>query len=94
MANMFEKYAADREAEQKKIEAEIAAFEKNIYGDQARKDSLDSLRVQTVTDKKARKSARKSSSSTSVRSAKKSKTKTSKSSSSSTARVSARRERH
>ena len=29
--------------EQKKIESELAAFEKNIWGDQARKDSLDSI---------------------------------------------------
>ncbi len=82
-------------AEQKKIEAEIEAFEKNIYGNQERKDSLDSLNVQVATDKKSKKAARKSSS-TSVRSAKKSKaSKPAKSSSSSsTARVSARRERH
>ncbi len=80
-------------AEQKKIEDEIAAFEKNIYGDQARKDSLDSLKVQTATEKKSKKTARKSSS-TSVRSTKKAKSKTKSSSSSSSARVSARRERH
>ncbi len=77
-------------AEQKKIEAEIEAFEKNIYGDQARKDSLDSLKVQTASEKKVKKTARKSSS-TSARSTKKPKNSTS---SSSTARVSARRERH
>ncbi len=29
--------------EQKRIEAELAAFEKNIWGNQARKDSLDSI---------------------------------------------------
>ena len=29
--------------EQKRIEGELAAFEKNIWGDQARKDSLDSI---------------------------------------------------
>ena len=77
-------------AEQKRIEAEIEAFEKNIYGDQTRKDSLDSLKVQTTPEKKVKKSARKSSS-TSARSTKKPKNS---SSSSSTARVSARRERH
>ncbi len=77
-------------AEQKKIEAEIEAFEKNIFGNQARKDSLDSLKVQTTPEKKVKKTARKSSSS-SARSTKKPK---STSSSSSTARVSARRERH
>ena len=29
--------------EQRRIESEIASFEKNIWGDQARKDSLDSI---------------------------------------------------
>ena len=29
--------------EQRRIEREIASFEKNIWGDQARKDSLDSI---------------------------------------------------
>ena len=29
--------------EQKRIEAELAAFEKNIWGNQARKDSLDKI---------------------------------------------------
>lgn len=29
--------------EQKRIEAELAAFEKNVWGDQAKKDSLDSI---------------------------------------------------
>jgi len=82
-------------AEQKRIEAEIEAFEKNLFGDQARKDSLDSIRVANeATDKKAKKSkkAKSTSSSSSVR---KSKTKSTKSTSSnSSARVSVRRERH
>lgn len=84
-------------AEQKRIEAEIAAFEKNIFGDQARKDSLDSIRVanEAATKKGAKKAAVKktASSGSSVRSAK---TKSSKpaSSGSSSARVSVRRERH
>ncbi len=95
LAQMAGEDEAKLSAEQKKIEAEIEAFEKNIYGNQERKDSLDSLNVQVATDKKSKKAARKSSS-TSVRSAKKSKaSKPAKSSSSSsTARVSARRERH
>ncbi len=78
-------------AEQKKIEAEIEAFEKNLYGNQAKKDSLDSLRV-AAEEEKSTKSSKKSSSSSSART-KKTKTKKS-SSSSSSARVSARRERH
>lgn len=42
--------------EQRRIEAELAAFEKNVWGDQARKDSLDSIakaEAKTVKGKKA-----------------------------------------
>lgn len=78
--------------EQRKIEAEIEAFEKNLYGNQARKDSLDSLRV-AMEEEKSVKSSKKSSKSSSARSTK-TKTKSERSSSSSSARVSARRERH
>ena len=42
--------------EQKRIEAELAKFEKNIFGDQARKDSLDSI---AKADPKAAKAAEK-----------------------------------
>ena len=42
--------------EQKRIEAELAKFEKNIFGDQARKDSLDSI---AKADPKAAKKAAK-----------------------------------
>lgn len=81
-------------AEQKRIEAEIEAFEKNIYGNQARKDSLDSLKVSQVGEKKSKRSARRSSS-RSARTVKKAKNNSSRSSSgASSARVSARRERH
>ncbi len=81
-------------AEQKRIEAEILAFEKNIYGNQARKDSLDSLRIATEEAKSVKRSARKGSSAK-AKSVSKTRTKASRSSSSSgTARVSARRERH
>ncbi len=78
--------------EQKKIEAEIEAFEKNIYGGEHKIDSLDSLSVD-VSSKKAKK-AKKESRSSSVRSSKTSKSSSSSSSSGSSARVSARRERH
>lgn len=87
-------------AEQKRIESEIEAFEKNLFGNQARKDSLDSIRVAQTPDKKAKKSARKTSGSTSSvkssssSSARKSKSKSSGSSKSSSSRMSVRRERH
>jgi len=84
-------------AEQKRVESEIEAFEKNIYGDQARKDSLDSIRVANeAVSKKDKKAKKTTTSSTSSARASKTKTKSSKpaSSSSSSARVSARRERH
>lgn len=82
--------------EQKRIEAELAAFEKNIWGDQARKDSLDSIsnagKKDAKTVKKNRRSSFKSSgSSSSVRSRRQ---RSSGSSTSSAARVSVRRERH
>lgn len=81
--------------EQKRIEAELALFEKNIFGDQARKDSLDSI---SKLDPKAAKAAakaakrtRRSSGSSTVKKAKSSKAS---SSSSSSARVTVRRQRH
>lgn len=81
-------------AEQKRIEAEIDAFEKNIFGNQARRDSLDSLSVADDSkNKKVRRSARKSTSARKTTTVRNTKTSAPKSSSSSTARVSARRER-
>ena len=80
--------------EQKKIEKEITVFEQNIWGDKAKKDSLDSIakiEVTTKKDKKVKRSIRSSSNSTTVKKAKRS---SSSSSSSSSARVSVRRQRH
>ena len=82
--------------EQKRIESELAAFEKNIWGYQARNDSLDSIanagKKDAKTVKKNRRSSSKSSgSSSSVRSRRQ---RSSGSSTSSAARVSVRRERH
>ena len=81
--------------EQARIEAELKAFEDNIWGDKVRKDSLDSIaKAQLALDpkeaKKAAKANRRSKNATT------SKKKTSKSSSggSSSPRVSVRRERH
>lgn len=82
--------------EQKRIEAELAAFEKNIWGDQAKKDSLDSI---ANADKKGGKSVkrtnrRSSSTSKSSSSVRNRRQHTSSPSSTSAARVSVRRERH
>ena len=88
-------------AEQKKIEGEITAFEKNIWGDPVRKDSLDSIAKAIAADPKAAKKARKnrrnssSASSDNTTVSKKSKSSSSgSSSSSSSARISVRRQRH
>lgn len=78
--------------EQQRIENEIAAFEKNIWGDQARKDSLDSIAKTEVKDKKAKKEKRNRRASTSVR--KRRSSGSSSSGSSSAARVTVRRQRH
>lgn len=82
--------------EQKKIEAELAAFEKNIWGDQAKKDSLDSIAdVDKKTGKSVRKNRRNSlSSKTSGSSVRNRRQRSSSPHSSSAARVSVRRERH
>jgi gliding motility associated protien GldN len=80
-------------AEQKRIEAELAAFHKTIFGDQAKKDSLDSIAALDVKNTKKVKS--KSSLSSSKKSkASKPKSSSSTSSSNSSARVTVRRQRH
>ena len=78
-------------AEQKRIEAELAAFHKTIFGDQEKKDSLDNIAASQVKESKKAKSK-----SSSLRSAKtpKAKSSSTKSSSSSSARVTVRRQRH
>ena len=82
--------------EQEKIEAELKAFEQNIFGDQQKKDSLDSI---AKLDPKQLKVAKKSSSKRTGRSAaakvKTGKPKSSASSSpSGNARICVRRQRH
>lgn len=87
--------------EQKRIEAELVAFEKNIWGNQARKDSLDSI-ANAAKDVKG--SVRKNRRSTGLRGAAASTGKVSRvkskqvknrtSSASGSARVTVRRERH
>ena len=84
-------------AEQKRIEKELEAFRKNIFGNPEKKDSLDSLANVNPQNVKAAKKAKaktaKSNSST-VKASKSSKSKSSSSSSSGNARVSVRRQRH
>ena len=81
--------------EQKRIEAELAAFEKNVWGDQAKKDSLDSIaQAKDLKDgksvkRKNRRGGSGVSASSSVRNRR-----ANTSSSVSPARVTVRRERH
>lgn len=89
--------------EQERIEKELKAFEENIWGDKARKDSLDSIAKVAAENPKAAKKAAKAnrragksdSATVSTKSSKtSSKTKPSTSAPKSSARVSVRRERH
>lgn len=80
--------------EQDRIEKEIAAFEKTVFGDPAKKDSLDSIAKAQTTDKKAKKEARAKKRESSSSSEKKQKTAKPKTSSSSGASVTVRRQRH
>lgn len=88
--------------EQLRIENELRQFEKTVWGDQAKKDSLDSIaRAQAPLTKAAKKAAKNNAKSNAQKSSatvKESKPKASKSKSSSgsgsAARVSVRRQRH
>ena len=80
-------------AEQKRIEDELAAFHKTIFGDQAKRDSLDSIAALDVKSAKKVKS-KSSSSSTKKSKASKPKNSPSTSASNSSARVTVRRQRH
>ena len=78
--------------EQRRIEREIASFEKNIWGDQARKDSLDSISKLSGKQLKTMRAASKSTT-PSVRSNRRASSGSS-SSSGGQARVTVRRQRH
>lgn len=81
--------------EQLKIEKELETFEKNIWGDVARKDSLDSIAKIEVVDKKGHKVKKDKSRSVKSKSRSvKAKREKPKKSSNSSARVSVRRQRH
>lgn len=80
--------------EQRKIEKEISDFEKNIFGDQAKKDSLDSIasaQKDVKGVKKTRRNRRSGGSSSTVR---RSNRRASGGSTGGSARVTVRRERH
>ena len=85
-------------AEQKRIEAELEAFKKTIFGDPAKRDSLDSLATvkDTKADKKVKSAKNKPASNKGVKVSKQKSSKSEKvsSSSNSAARVSVRRQRH
>jgi gliding motility associated protien GldN len=83
-------------AEQKRIEAELKAFEENIFGDKHRKDSLDSIAKLDPRELKAAKKAKSKGTarSSSARVKKSKPAKSSSSSSSGTARMSVRSQRH
>ncbi|MCR5131943.1 MAG: gliding motility protein GldN [Prevotella sp.] len=80
-------------AEQKRIEAELLAFEKHVWGDGEKKDSLDSIASanddQETKKVKTKKTARSKNSSVKTK-----RSKSTSASSSSSARVSVRRQRH
>lgn len=79
--------------EQKRIEGELEAFEKNIWGDPVRKDSLDSIAKLDPKTLKATKKKAKNRRSTKSEKVSKSSSGSSSSSSSSAARVTVRRQR-
>ena len=80
--------------EQERIENEIKAFEKTVFGDKAKKDSLDSIaRVQNA-DKKSKKISKNRRAEGATSSSSKHKTIKTKTTSSSGAKVTVRRQRH
>ena len=78
-------------AEQKRIEAELEAFRKNIFGDPAKRDSLDSIAKLETTSKGKLKSKKNSTRTTKASKSKKGTTTTP---ANSAARVTVRRQRH
>lgn len=97
LAQICEGDTAKMSAEQKRIEAELEAFRKNIFGDPERKDSLDSIANANPQNVKA---AQKAKAKAAKQSGRRSSVGSSKSSSTSSApsngaaRVSVRRQRH
>ena len=94
LAQICDGDTAKLSAEQKRIEAELKAFEQNIFGDKHRKDSLDSVANAPKDAKAAKKAKRNTNARSSKATVKKSKPAKSSSSSSGSARMSVRRQRH
>ena len=80
--------------EQQKIEKEIQAFEKNMWGNAARKDSLDSIAKLNPKDSKSKRVRRSRTPRDAKATVKSNRSQKSSSSSSSAARVTVRRQRH
>lgn len=80
--------------EQNRIEAELKAFEQNIFGDQHKKDSLDSIAKLDPKQLKATKKSSKGKSRSTTAKVKTSKPKSSSATPSVNARVTVRRQRH
>lgn len=80
--------------EQQKIEKEIQAFEKNMWGNAARKDSLDSIAKLNPKDSKSKRVRRSRSPRDTKTTVKSNRSQKSSSSNSSAARVTVRRQRH
>lgn len=80
--------------EQQKIEKEIQAFEKNMWGNAARKDSLDSIAKLNPKDNKSKRVRRSRSPRDTKATVKSNRSQKSTSSNSSAARVTVRRQRH
>lgn len=82
-------------AEQKRIEKELTDFQKNIFGDPEKKDSLDSIaKLDVKAAKKTKTKATKSSNSRRTKASKSKSSGSSSSAASGSARVSVRRQRH
>ena len=80
--------------EQQRIEAELKAFEQNLFGDQQRKDSIDSIAKLDPKDLKAARKAQRSARGSKSTVKKSKSSKKSSGASSGTARMSVRRQRH
>ena len=97
LSQICEGDTAKMSAEQQRIEAELEAFRKNIFGDPARKDSLDSIANANPANLKAAQKAKAKAAKKNGRRSSVGRSKSSGSSSSpsnSAARVSVRRQRH
>ena len=97
LAQICDGDTAKMSAEQKRIEAELEAFRKNIFGDPERKDSLDSIANANPQNVKAAQKAKAKAAKKSGRRSNVGNSKSNSSSSSpsnSAARVSVRRQRH